>query len=620
MPEFFLKHLIPSKFNLRTKLLLIFLILVLAPLLVIGWFSVKTTESLIVGMVNRQLHNVAVDKISLLEHWLDERKADLTVISKTSLLKTMEPKQIGPYLNLIRHQYGVYKDFTLVSASGRLVFKTNSDPDLPVEEHRISRNLSMSDISYVNEEKESTFTVSVPVYADDNSLLGTIHGRVGTNKIVFIILNVSLGKTGECYLVDKDGRFLAHKDPSRILSENITQTGSFRNIFAKNAVKKTYFDYRGIKVIGTSLNIRGTDWYIVVEQDLDEVLSSSNKLKFIVFLTICLGIISAMMLTWIVSRHIVKPIRSLSSFAAAVGDSRLDENHLDRTLFRVNRTDEIGILTLSFAHMFQKLKERQSDLELTVERKEAELKETDSILKKTQFIAEQSEKFAAMGRMGAAVAHEIRTPLTSLKLYLESVESLIEPSREDVEDYNIAMAQIRRMEGTINRFLDYAKPRDLVFSTVDIRSMVEDVLLMVKPLANRQECTLNVDVENNLPMVNGDRKRLAEALINLVVNAIESIENHGAVTLSAALDLDADVPGIRIEVKDTGHGIPENRIAHVFEPFFTTKASGTGLGLPLVLQTVKSHGGTIKVKSAAREGTTFSLNLPCATGEQDGNN
>ena len=83
---------------------------------------------------------------------------------------------------------------------------------------------------------------------------------MGTEKIILFILNVSLGTIGECYLVDRDGRFLAHKDPHRILTENISQSDSFRKIFEKTDHKSTYLDYRGIEVLGASLQVGGTDW------------------------------------------------------------------------------------------------------------------------------------------------------------------------------------------------------------------------------------------------------------------------------------------------------------------------------------------------------------------------
>jgi two-component system NtrC family sensor kinase len=606
--------MIKINLNLRVKLMLIFLLLVLVPLITIGWFSLKTTEDLIVNMVVRQLQNVAVDKIALLEHWLDERKADLKVIAETSLLKSMDPDLILPYLDLIRNKYGVYKDLTVISASGHVISRSREDPGSVEQTDNasllaIKKSLFMSEITYIPEERESSFLIAAPIFSDNGKLMGTIYGKVGTNKIVSFILNVSLGETGECYLVDKEGRFLAHKDPSRILKENISQTGSFKNIFQERDSKKTYFDYRGIQVMGTSLKIRGKDWYVVVEQDREEAFLSVKNLKYIIYLTTLLGIGSALMLTWMISYHMIKPIRVLSKYAGFIADS-----DFDKAVIKYRRSDEIGMLFRAFENMSLKLKERQNNLEQKVELKKAKLKETDKILRKTKLIAERSEKFAAIGRMGAAIAHEIRTPIASLKLFVESAQDKFENTAEDEEDFQIAMKQITRIEATINRFLDLTKPQDLVLSEIDIRKLMEDVILIIKPLATRQECSLDIHIDKTLPEITGDRKMLTEALINLFVNALEASPAQGKITVTLTTDhFDLDKTAktcIRIDISDTGHGISEEPIENIFEPFFTTKSSGTGLGLPLVLNTIKSHGGVIRVKSKVEQGTTFSLFLP----------
>ncbi len=598
-------------FNLRAKMLFIFLILALAPLAVIGWFSLKTTEDLIVSMVVRQLENVAVDKVAILERWLEERKADLMVIGATSLVQSMDPELIAPYLELIQKEYGVYRHLVVVSAEGELVFNTQPSAFGDDDSHPyiVRECLYLSDITYEPEANESSFLIAAPVFARGDHLVGTIYGSVGTNKIILYVLNVSLGETGECYLVDKDGRFLAHKDPHRILTENISQSESFRNIFEKRNQNEPYLDYRGIEVLGTSMKVAGTDWYIVVEQDREEAFQSAGILKNVLYLTLLLFIGCALMLTWMISYHIVRPIRSLSKYAGIIGESGFD-----RSMLESDRRDEIGMLYRSFSDMSVKLQERQNYLEHEVDLKEAELKETDLILRKTKRIAEQSEKFAVLGRMGAGIAHEIRTPLTSLKLFMESMEAEMDISPEDKEDFKIAMKQISRIEATINRFLDFAKPRDLVFSEIALADLVEDVLIMVGPMIKRQECTVHVHIEKALPPINGDRKLLAEAVVNLFVNALEEMGKGGR--LSIAVDRDRFSSGagmvscLRIDVSDSGNGMTEEQIEKIFDPFFTTKASGTGLGLPLVLNTIRNHGGIIRVKSKMRSGTTFSLFLP----------
>jgi two-component system, NtrC family, sensor kinase len=600
-------------FNLQTKLMFIFLMVALIPITAVGVFSIKTTEQLIVNMVIRQLQNIAVDKVAILERWLSERKADMLVMSGTSILKSMEPEIIAPYLDLIQKNYGVYKKHTVVSSNGDIAFSSYEgkiDTDIQsVYTGNIKGNLYLSNISHPPEEEESTFHIAAPIIDDDGNIKGTVYGSVGTSKIIYFILNVSLGATGECYLVDKDGTFLAHKEPRRILKENISQSDSFKNIFGQRDRHKTYLDYRGIEVLGTSQKVEGTDWFIVVEQDRDEAFHSFDALKRYIYLTVLLCIGSAFLLTWVISYHIVSPIRALSKSADILANS-----DFEKVVVNINRKDEIGMLYRAFENMAIKLRERQNHLEQKVDSKEARLKETDIILKQIKRVAERSEKFAAIGRLGAAVAHEIRTPLTSLKLFLESVRTEIVISAEFTEDYRIAMKQIKRIEATINRFLDFSKPQELVFSGIDISKLIENVLVMIRPMTNKQECSLDIDMENNLPKISGDKKSLEEALINLFVNSLEAMGDHGklfVVVQKDNFDLhDKTIPCIRIDIGDTGCGISENQIINIFDPFFTTKSSGTGLGLPLVLNIIKRHGGDIRVKSHLNKGTLFSIYLP----------
>jgi signal transduction histidine kinase len=315
------------------------------------------------------------------------------------------------------------------------------------------------------------------------------------------------------------------------------------------------------------------------------------------------------MLIWIISYHIVNPIRALSQSADILANSEFE-----KAMVRIDRRDEIGMLYHAFDNMTLKLKERQDSLAREVNLKDAELKETDSILKHTKLIAERSEKFAAIGRLGASVAHEIRTPLTSLKLFLESVHAEIEISPEYQEDLIIAMKEIKRIESTINRFLDFSKPQELIISDIDISQLIEDILSIIKPMINKIESNLDVRIENDLQEIKGDKKLLGEALINLLVNSLEVMPHHGSLFVSAVKDLyhlnDEILPCIRIDIRDTGPGIPEYQIDNIFDPFFTTKPSGTGLGLSITAKTVKSHGGFIRVKSEINQGTTFSLFLP----------
>ena len=524
----------------------------------------------------------------------------------------MDSEQIAPYLKLVQEKYGVYEGFVVVSRNGSVVFdslggQVNTTQEKWYEEP-MEGSLYQSGISLDPGRRQSVFRISAPIVGNNSQIKGVVCATVGTRTILSIILRVSLGETGECYLVDKDGTFLAHKEPGRILTENIAQSESFKNIFGGVNHRRIYSDYRGVEVLGASCAVAGTDWYLVVEQDRDEAFRSTDRLKRYVYLVLAFSACGAMILAWLLSFYIVHPIRTLSRAA-----NTLTGGEFQSPVVKTNRTDEIGVLYHAFQDMADRLRERQLSLKEQVDLTEAELRETDVRLKKTELAAARSEQLAALGRLAAGVTHEIRTPLTSLKLFLESVRGEIEISPEYQEDFQIAMQQVKRIESTINRFLDFAKPQEPIFSIIDTAQLIEDALLLVRPKANHQQVDLQVMIDDNLPRIRGDRKQLGEVLLNLMVNALEAMVNQVKLTVSAFMDR-FELGGkprdcVRIGVSDTGPGIGEENISMLFDPFFTTKASGSGLGLSIVQGTVRRHGGDVKVQSAKGEGTTFSVFL-----------
>jgi signal transduction histidine kinase len=593
--------------------MLLFLLVSVVPLSVVGAFSTRTAEELITNVVANQLENVARDKVSLLQRWLSERKADLQVIVGSSILKSMDPSQIASYLQLVGVKYQVYKEFVVATREGVPVFDSSGKQQNRAKEEWFAQaaqgKLYLSPISLEPEGKESVFRISASVIDEDGKVKGVVCAAVGTGAILSKVLEVSLGRTGESYLVDKEGTFLAHKEPGRILSDSIAQSESFKNIFARGQHKKIYTDYRGIEVLGTSQGVPDTDWYLVVEQDRDEAFESVDRLKRYVYAVIAFTICGVVFFAWLFTFYVVRPIKRLGRAARALGNGKFDS-----VLIRTERTDEIGALYSAFREMANQLHARHESLKEKVASTEAELKESDVKLKKTEEAAARAEQLAALGRLASGVTHEIRTPLTSLKLFLQSVQGEIKNSPEYEEDFHLAMQQIKRIESTINRFLNFAKPQEPIFSTIDVARLIDESLLVVRPRAAQQEIAVDKKIDSNLPNVSGDKKQLGEALLNLMVNALEAMPSRGRLTVAVfavRCELnDKTQQCVRIDVSDTGIGIDKENIERVFDPFFTTKASGTGLGLPIVLGTVQKHGGEVKVDSKPGVGTTFSVFLP----------
>lgn len=621
--------------NLQLKVTLGVLLASLVPLGIVSVFALRTSDRVIESIVANQLENVASEKKELLNRWITERRADIEVIAGSSIARQLNPEQLAPYLELVKKQYTAYRRFVVVAEDGRVVFDTRGQADGRHDEaiwfkQAMTGGRYMSEVHLDADGRDSVFEMAAPICDADGRPRGAVCATVTLAAILGQVLNVSLGETGECYLVDKSGTFLVHKDASRILKDNIAESESFLNIFRSKASAESddrstargnsssggvYKDYRHIDVLGASRAIPGTQWYLVVEQDQDEAFAPSHGLQQSIHVVFGLTLAGAVALSMLLAHYVTAPIRALSDSAdmLAGGDFQHALEHLPHS-----RSDEIGALCLAFEHMAGQLQERQSWLEDRVDTTEAELHEADVRLKNAIEAAARSEHLAALGRVASGVAHEIRTPLCSLKLYLQSVQEDFSVSPEHAEDMDIALHQVARMEGTINHFLEFARPHAPVLLPIDVRKLVDDALMVVRPRANHQHVEVQISVATDIPGLIGDARQLGETVVNLLVNALEEMPNGGRLLVAVAEEMaerrdeSSDLPRrwARIDVSDTGPGIKSDDLDKLFEPFFTTKASGSGLGLSIVHATVERHGGVVRVHTQLGAGTTFSILLP----------
>ena len=329
--------------NLQLKVMLLFVLLALAPLCVVGTLAMGTAEELILSSVTNQIEHVAADKAALLERWISERKADLEVVAGSSILRSLDPNQIAPFLELVRSRYKVYSKMVVVSRAGTIVYDSSHKEPNPQEEAWFKDPLGgkpyLSDIAFDPEQKESFFHISMPLSDGLGSVNGVVCATVGTNTILSLILRVSLGNTGECYLVNREGTFLAHKEPNRIFTENIAQSESFKNILNARKRRIVYIDYRGVEVLGASARVAGTDWALVVEQDRHEAFIDADRLKQFIYLVASLSACGALVLAWLLSHYVVNPIRKLSLAA-----TYLARGEFERVQVKTRRADEIGVL------------------------------------------------------------------------------------------------------------------------------------------------------------------------------------------------------------------------------------------------------------------------------------
>jgi signal transduction histidine kinase len=233
-----------------------------------------------------------------------------------------------------------------------------------------------------------------------------------------------------------------------------------------------------------------------------------------------------------------------------------------------------------------------------------------------------ARQLAALGQFAAAIAHDIRTPLTSISMNVQILRRKLQLPDDDREHLDIALEELARLDRSVAEILDFAKPVKLMSEPIDVGELIEATKRNLTPVLFERGVGVRIDLgpgpgadagagaavrSTDALTVHGDPQRLRQVLTNLVDNAANASRPGTEVTLRASATDDRHVA---IEVEDHGRGIGVDDLPRIFEPFFTTRPDGTGLGLAIVHKVIRAHGGDIKVRSTIGGGSTFTITLP----------
>ena len=227
----------------------------------------------------------------------------------------------------------------------------------------------------------------------------------------------------------------------------------------------------------------------------------------------------------------------------------------------------------------------------------------------------QNEKLSALGLLAAEVAHEIRNPLTVMKLLYHSLNLKFAADDPRAKDTQIIESKIEHLNKIVEQILDFARTTEPNLAPVNLNDLVDELGLLVRHKLANQNVRLIRDLHPDLPMVLGDAQQLEQAFLNLILNAAEAMPNGGSLTIkSHATQADEKPEEIVLEFKDTGEGMSVEQQKRAFKAVLaTTKVKGSGLGLAIVGRIIETHQGQIRILSRAGRGTTIRIKLPILT-------
>ena len=455
---------------------------------------------------------------------------------------------------------------------------------------------------YFRLESEPYMTVAVP--GADGSVL---FAETNLKLMWETISEIQVGETGYAYVVDSNGRLIAHPDISLVLQKTeMYSLPTAANEADEERALTVSRDLQGRPVLRAHVRIDSLGWLVFVDLPLNEALGPMRDaiLRTIVVLLLGLGV--AVLASLALARRMVAPIRRLQDGAARVGRGELGHR------IHVRTGDEVQALGEQFNRMAAQLQESYRVLEQKVDERTRELAEANAELArasqhKSQFLANMS--------------HELRTPLNAI---IGVTELQLEDAREagnsdQIEQFDRVLRAGRHLLALINDILDLSKiesgKMEMNIETYPIAVLVHDAAATIAPLAEKNGNRIEVDCPSDIGAISTDPRRLQQALLNLAGNAAKFTEN-GLITLRVRRESVEGADWMVIAISDTGIGMSREQMSRLFQDFVqadastTRKYGGTGLGLAIARRFCRLMGGDITVESEPQRGSTFTVRLP----------
>lgn len=304
----------------------------------------------------------------------------------------------------------------------------------------------------------------------------------------------------------------------------------------------------------------------------------------------------AALLLWMVVRGVLIPLRRMVADARAVVSS-------DPGATIEAADDELRSIGVYFRALM------------------ADVAETRTTLAESRGRLLNAEKLASVGKLAASVAHEMRNPLSSMKMWLYSIRKTagVEPALD--RKYQILADEITRLESIVRNILEFSRPPLLKLQPRSMVQVIDKTLEILNPWLETKKIHVVQRHAAGQPHVVADSEQLKQVFVNLLDNAAEAMPEGGDISISSNVETDSSgLASVVVRVQDAGHGIPADARPRLFEPFFTTKEQGTGLGLCIAANIVAEHGGQLVLEASTSGGSTFAVRLPITAEKDDEQN
>lgn len=580
-----------SIFNqLRTRLLLVLTFLSTIPLVVVGLFMISVMEDSLTDHIKNQHSEIVRRASNEIRLFLETPITILETLPESKDIIEMNPFAQNLILNKVVARHPIFNRIFTIDPAGNEITTTTFSVDL---KNYIKKDFFGSAIRgekffstvQFNEAKEPYVISSHPI-RQFNKIVGVLAGEIDLMSIWELVDGITLGETGNVFVIGSKGQLIAHVDKKKVLDNaKVIDLELLKPNTLNRPSTIQFMSPEGNLMLGTYSRLRDMDWTVVIQQSEEEAFDLVNRMRFQVFAFVGLVLALAILLAVLLEKRITGPITTL-----VYGVNRYAEGELDFKI-KIHRFDEIAVLADEFNAMAEKLAENQRKLR-------------------------HAERLAAMSRFAALISHEIRNPLNSMNINMQILRRQIEKGtgskQEKIKYMEIISSEIVRMDNLINNFLMISRPPRFDFIFEDIHQILDEVVFMHAGMAEQQSVKIERNYCTDKILTKVDKDQMKQVFHNIVINAVQALAQGGKLVISTICKMEGAQAqkSFKIEFMDNGPGIPENLLKEIFDFYFSSKKSGSGIGLAIARQIVEAHEGHIYAENNPAGGIKMTVELP----------
>jgi signal transduction histidine kinase len=556
-----------------------------APLIIYGAVSFSTLREGTQNSVEAGNLRVAEQVAAQLTLYIDNNARILRSLGQELTETNLALWQQSRILRNHVLEFPEFRELSLFDASGRPVATSRigqPETSMPPGRGRSTNGVQVEPI-FQDDDLLPTTDLALPLVSGDDYVGGLV-GRLSLEELWRLVDEIRVGQEGYALVFSEEHQLVAHGNPDQkrfvaVPRDPLSPSPTVRLLAAADPAIATfierYTDEDGREILVAAARVPDLNWTVMVEQPATEAFIILTELQRQLLAAIALALLVTVILGWIWSRSFITRIFALTDATRALADGRMD------TRVDIGGRDEIRQLGDAFNTMADRLVELQEDVR-------------------------RQERQAMFGRIAAGLVHDLSHPIQNIGNSCRLIARMF----DDLEYRDTFRRTVDREMVVIKRVLDdlrnFASPMPIERFAVDVNRSVTEAVESMQAQAEAAGVTLLVEPSPEPAFIEGDTFALDRVYRNLVLNAIQATSEGGMVVVSTGTEDDR----VTVRVRDTGCGIPSDRLAAIFEDFVTTKRRGLGLGLAISRKIVEQLGGRITVTSDVGRGTTFVLDFP----------